>query len=335
MKRPTLKDIAQEAGVSAMTVSKALNQKGGISEATRAQILAIAERMNYSPNLIAKSLRIDETRTLGVVLSDSSEMVTSKVLRGIQDGASERGYSVIVSNTDNNTSQERAAALTLQSKQIDGLILVAPTRCSSEDLVWLQGLHIPFILLMRKNDEINVDTVINDNYLGGYQTVEHLAREGCRKLQFILLENSQSSDERKKGYEQAMRDYRIAPDACRFARAKPFIDSGYEAARGLLPDLRRFDALVCGCDTVAIGAMEALGQAGVRIPEDLRLIGYDGIEIDQYLRVPLSTIAQPLYRIGYEGTGILLDRIRYPDTAIRKVVLKSELIVRRSSHPDA
>ena len=132
MPKPTLKDIAQAAGVSAMTVSKALNGKPGVSEERRKEIRDIAERMNYAPNLIAKSLRVDETKTIGVVLSDTSEMVLSKVLRGIQDGATNHGYSVIIANTDHQPERELQAIRTLLSKQIDGLILVAPTLCTDE-----------------------------------------------------------------------------------------------------------------------------------------------------------------------------------------------------------
>lgn len=331
MAKVTLKDVAREAGVSAMSVSKALNNKPGISDECRAHILEIANRMNYAPNLIAKSLRMDETKTIGVVLSDSSEMVMSKILRGIQDGATAKGYSVIVANTDHKPDRERQAIITLVSKQIDGLILVAPSLCSDQDVRYLQQFGVPFVLLMRKNDNLNVDTVINDNYLGGYETVRHLIQEGCRRFQILALEQLQSSVEREKGYFQAFRDFKIPETAFSIRYVKPFIPAGYDAAEQLIQAGTRFDALVCGCDTVAVGAMEALIERKVRIPEDIKLIGYDGIELGKYLRVPLSTMAQPLYEIGSNGIEILIDRIHYPDMAVRKVVLKSELIVRDST----
>ena len=204
MPKPTLKDIAQAAGVSAMTVSKALNGKPGVSEERRKEIRDIAERMNYTPNLIAKSLRVDETKTIGVVLSDTSEMVLSKVLRGIQDGATNHGYSVIIANTDHQPERELQAIRTLLSKQIDGLILVAPTLYTDEHIAFLKNFGIPFIFLMRKNDHSEIDTVINDNYLGGYQSIAHLVSEGCRSFQILSLSNSQSRQEREKGYWQGI-----------------------------------------------------------------------------------------------------------------------------------
>lgn len=332
MPKPTLKDIAQAAGVSAMTVSKALNGKPGVSEDRRKEICDIAERMNYAPNLIAKSLRVDETKTIGVVLSDTSEMVISKVLRGIQDGATNHGYSIIIANTDHQPERELQSIRTLLSKQIDGLILVAPTLYTNGHIAFLKSFGIPFIFLMRKNDHSEIDTVINDNYLGGYQSIAHLVSEGCRSFQILSLSNSQSSQEREKGYWQAFSDFKISASPKQFHAVTPFVEAGYNAAKQLLAQGVRFDALVCGCDTVAIGAMDALLEAGVKIPSSVRLIGYDGIDLARYLRIPLSTMAQPLYAIGLNGIEILLDRIHFSQMPVRKLVLKSELVVRQSTH---
>lgn len=332
MPKPTLKNIAQAAGVSAMTVSKALNGKPGVSEKRRKEIRDIAERMNYAPNLIAKSLRVDETKTIGVVLSDTSEMVLSKVLRGIQDGATSHGYSIIIANTDHQPERELHSIRTLMSKQIDGLILVAPTLYINEHIAFLKNFGIPFIFLMRKNDQSEIDTVINDNYLGGYQSIAHLVSEGCHSFQILSLSNSQSSQEREMGYRQAFSDFKISISPEQFHAVTPFVEAGYDAAKQLLAQCSRFDALVCGCDTVAIGAMDALLEAGVKIPSSVRLIGYDGIDLARYLRIPLTTMAQPLYAIGLNGIEILLDRIHFPKMPVRKLVLKSELVVRQSTH---
>ncbi len=331
MKKATLKDIAQEAGVSAMTVSKALNNQRGVSETTRLRIQKIAKQLNYSQNLVAKGLRVSETRTVGVVLSDSSEMVMTKILHGIQDVTNTRDYSVIIANTNRNVELERNAIKTLVSKRIDGLLLVAPGLYLPEDVEWLQSLGIPFTMLMRQNEESNVDTVINDNYLGGYQCVEHLVQQGCKSFLFVLIEHSLSSQERLKGYTQALRDYKIPNTQCRFLETKSVPEAGYNMMYQVASELHKYDAVVCACDTMAIGAMEALLEMGLNIPEDICLMGYDGIDFAKYLRVPLSTIAQPLYQIGSEGMEVLLDRIKYPDTATRKLVLKSELIVRQST----
>lgn len=333
MREVTLKDIAKEAGVSAMTVSKVLNNKSGVSSERRTLILEIAEKMNYKPNAIAQGLRCKKSNTIGVVLADSSEIITSRVVRGIQDGAANEGYSVITMNTDYHSELEKEAISTLYGKQVDGLILVAPSFYREEDLAHLKKLNIPFILLMRKNDNFNVDSVINDNFLGAYQSIEHLVAERCKRFQILALINSQSGSDREKGYRQALKDFHIPDSSCQTEYLPPHIEYGYAATERLLKAGNRFDALVCSCDTLAIGAMQALLEAKLRIPEDVKLIGYDGNYLGEYLRVPLTTIEQPLYEIGRTGIDILLNRIRYPDMAAHKVVLKSRLVIRDSTHP--
>lgn len=330
MYKTTLKDIAKVAGVSAMTVSKALNGKQGVSEEQRNAILQIAEQLNYSPNQIAKSLRCDKTKTIGVVLSDSSEMVTSKVFRGIQDEAQSKGYSVIVANTDHHADLERDAVKTLLEKQIDGLVLVAPVLTEKQDVEKLHQYSVPFVFLMR-DSEFEANSVINNNYTGGYESAIHLINQGCKSYLILALENSKSCSERERGYAKAFSENGIKQDRITTVYVKPFIDEGYSAICKAISENCSFDCVICGCDTVAIGAMEALLENKIRIPDDVCLIGYDGIDLGKYLRVPLSTMAQPFYQIGREGTEILLDNIDNPELPAVKKVLPSKLIVRESS----
>lgn len=327
----TMKDIAEMVNVSAMTVSKVINNKPGISEKTRRRVLEAAEQLGYVPNLTAKSLRTNRTGTLGVVLSDSSEMVTTKVMHAIGDVCDAHGYDVILANTDHCPQRERKAINTMMSKRIDGLIMVAPLLYTEEDVEALRRFDIPFIFMMRKNDSVPLDSVINDNYLGGRQIIEHLVGEGCQRFMFLLIENSLSSNERREGFLDALALHRIDDRKCRFLYAAPNIES---ARRVMAEQLRQdadFDVVVCGCDVQAIGVMDALLSAGIRIPQDVCITGYDGVELAQYLRVPLTTVNQPFYEIGRQGTEILLDRIKYRDMPVRKIVLKSELVCRESS----
>ena len=330
-RKMTMKDIADALGVSAMTVSKALNNKPGISEHTRRRVQDMAREIGYVPNLSAKSLRTNHSGTLGVVLSDSSEMVTSKVLRAIEDAGAEQGYNVIVANTDHNPQRERKAIRTLVSKQIDGLVMVAPLLYAETDIASLRQYDKPFVFLMRKNDSAPLDSVINDNHLGGWQIIEHLISEGCSRFLFLLIDNSQSSAERREGCLKALEAHGIGEADCLFLYTKPNIDMARCALAEQLARDGNFDAVVCGCDVQAIGAMDALLQAGRQIPRDVCLTGYDGVELAQYLRVPLTTVNQPFYEIGWQGTEILMDRIKYRDMPVRKIVLKSELVCRESS----
>lgn len=331
-KKTTLKDVAREAGVSAMSVSKALNNKGGLSEDTRKRILETAKRLNYTQNMIAKSLRVDETKTIGVVLSDSSELVMGKVLRGIQDAASENEYSVIIANTDHVEAVEHKSVEVLVNKRIDGLLLVAPVSASTEDVAWMKTFSTPIVLLMRQSKEKQLDAVINDNFLGGYQMISHLVQRGAKKIAFLPLdETSQSGGERLNGGKQALKEMGIPFDSEKVFFTRPFIENGYKNAKRLLKSGYEFDALVCGCDMIAIGAMKALKEYGKKIPQDVKVTGYDDVELAGYLQVPLTTMHQPLYEIGYQGMQVLLERIQRPQMPIRKIVMESKLTIRDST----
>ena len=186
----TVKDVAKKAGVSAMTVSRVLNHTGSVSEATRQKVLDAASELHYYGNSVARSLRVNETKTIGVVLSDSSEMVLSTVLRSIQDIVGLQGYTVITANTDRRKEMEHFAIETLMQKHIDGLILVAPLCFDRETTDWLKRLGVPFVMLMRSCEDDTVDTVMNDNFRGGYTVGKYLCETGSRRFLFLPLQDS-------------------------------------------------------------------------------------------------------------------------------------------------
>ena len=274
---------------------------------------------------------MNSTRTLGVVLSDSSEMVTSKVLRGIQDEAAAHGYTLITANTDRHVGAEQRAIETLLSKQIDGIILVAPLLYSAEEIQWLKNMSMPFVMLMRSSEDGTVDTVMNDNLLGGYQQVQYLISCGCRRLFFLSIEDSLSAKIRMEGAQKALLDHGIAPGNVTVVQIEHDMASGYEKTKEYLDEICRCDALVCGCDTIAIGAMRALHEAKISIPDQIRVMGYDGIDVGNYLSVPLTTVAQPFYEIGMEGARVLLARLNDPQQPAVHRVFEGRLAIRTSA----
>ena len=333
MKNVTLKQVAKEAGVSVISVSKALNNKEGLSDETRRRILEIAAQMNYSQNQVACSLRTGATRTIGVVLSDSAESVVARVLRGIQDEARRNGYSVIITNTDKQPELEYDAIQSLIDKRIDGLILVAPKCYTEERLMWIQGFGIPTVIAMRHGErgQNTADAVLNNNYDGGYEVVSHLLAQGCRRPVFLHLQDSRSSRERSDGYASALREYGLSLESFPNFEVEVSVEAGLAAVREILALPVLPDAIVCGCDTVAIGVIEALHAAHIRIPEQIRVTGYDGIEFGAYLKTPLTTIAQPLYEIGMTSAQLLVERIKKPASPAREILLQSKLVVREST----
>lgn len=331
VKKATMKDIAHLCNVSSMAVSKVLSGKGGISKETAERIRAAAKKLNYRPNLIAKSLRMNATRTLGVVISDSSHLLFAKMLKAIGDAAERNDYSIIIANTGQSPEREKKSIRTLMEKRIDGLLLAAPIHVDEESMEEVQDGGIPVALLMRSGGD-SFDTVINDNYLGAYQMVDHLAKTGSSRIYMINLpRESQSGRERLRGYKKALKDNNIPFNAKDVFYCQPYIEDGRDSMLALLERGVRSGAVFCGCDVIAIGAIRAAIEKGVQIPGDIRIGGYDDIELLDDLRVPLTTMRQPVHAMGTAGIDLLLRRIGDPERPPERIVMPSELIIRGST----
>jgi DNA-binding LacI/PurR family transcriptional regulator len=328
----TLKDVARELGISAMAVSKALNGKGGVGPETMQRIKETVERLDYRPNVVAKSLRLSTTKTIGVVVSDSSLSFFAKVVKGIEETASKNGYSIILCNTDHDYEKEKHAIQVLASKRIDGLILAASMLTRKEDLPFLRNFGIPFVFLIRRSEADEADYVINDNIIGAYQMVNYLLKSGSRRVHFInLYEETPSRKDRLLGYQRALEENGIPYDASLVSSVKPTIEDGYAAMQNLLVRKEEVSAVFCGCDVIGIGVMEAILAHGLRIPEDIRVAAYDDIDFAAYLRVPLTTVRQPKFTIGCKGIELLIDRIRGTGDEVRHLILMPELVIRLST----
>lgn len=328
----TLKDVAKEVGLSAMAVSKALNGKGGVSQETMDRIKEAAKRLNYTPNVVAKSLRLNSTKTIGVVVSDSSHSFFAKVVKGIEETASTHGYNIILCNTDQDYEKEKKAIQVLFNKRIDGLILAASMLTKKEDVAFLKSFGVPFVFLIRRSESEEVDYVINDNILGSYQMVNYLIRSGNRNIHFInLYEESPSGMDRLIGYRKALEENNISFDPHLVSNVKPAIEDGYTAMRQLLDKGEDVKTVFCGCDVIGIGVMEAILEKRLKIPEDIKVAAYDDIDFAAYLRVPLTTVRQPKYSIGCKGTELLIDKIKNKSEEAQHLILKPELVIRQST----
>jgi len=328
----TLKDVAKDVGISPMAVSKALNGKGGVSADTMGKIMEAVKRLNYTPNVVAQSLRLNSTKTIGIVVSDSSQSFFAKVVKGIEDTASVYGYNIILCNTDQSYEKEMNAVQVLINKRIDGLILAASMLTKKEDVAFLKGFGVPFVFLIRRSESDEVDYVINDNVIGAYQMVSYLLKSGSHKIHFInLYEESPSGKDRLAGYRKALEEYHIPYDEHMVLNTKPTIEDGYAMMRQLLDRDEDIETVFCGCDVIGIGVMEAIFDKGLKIPNDIRVAAYDDIDFAAYLRVPLTTVRQPKYSIGCKGTELLIDKIKSNEKEIQHLILKPELIIRQST----
>jgi LacI family transcriptional regulator len=328
----TIKDLASAANVSTNTVSRALNNKGEVKKETRDRILALAREMNYVPNQLARSLLHHRTKTIGVIVSDNSNPFYARQVRGVEDCTRFHGYNMILCNSDENPERESAALAILREKRIDGL-LITPASTDGSFAASLPRYQLPMVLLNRATEDADVDYVKTDNVLGARLAVKRLLDRGCRRVCYLSGALRISSlRERLVGARQAMRDAGLSEDVLHVIEIGSHVEDGYLQARSLLQGAVRPDGLFAFNDTIAIGAMRAIREAGLRIPDDVAVVGYDDIEIASYLEISLTTVRQKRYELGWKGAELLIsklaDREKHQPQHIEEA---PELIIRESA----
>ncbi|NLX62705.1 MAG: LacI family transcriptional regulator [Tissierellia bacterium] len=325
----TIKEIAELANVSTATVSKVLNGKDqNISEATRKRILEIAERVNYRPNRIAKSLKLKKTYTIGLIVPDIKNLYFSEMAKGIEDAAEKKGYSVILCNSDNNMDKEEKYINILQEHMVDGIIL---TTAENNIDVYFKDGQVPIVLLDRNvNSDLNIGRILVDNEEGGYIATKHLIDKGCKNIAFISsINKNYSSYYRFIGYRKALLESGYKVNDQLIYTGSFSIETGYKGTLELLKN-GEVDGIFCGNDYIAIGAIKALKGKNIKVPHEIKIVGFDDILIAQYMEPPITTIRQPIYDLGREAVNMLVSIIDKKDTEMTRI-LKTELVERGSS----
>lgn len=336
VQKPTIKDIAKKAKVSSTAVSIALNNRSGVSEKTRNRILKIAERMHYRPNLVAKSLISQHTRTIGLIIPSITDPFYPEIERGVEKIAAESGYAVIASNTYGSLDAERRSIDILRSRGVDGIILTT-VEIDDPHIKTLVEDEFPFVLISRYSMEPELTNKMNyvvvDNYSGGYQAIEHLYRLGHDRI--AILEGPRKTStamQKTEGALKAMENLGLKPDhglivECGYVRKK-----AKDATKRLLSGKNHLpSAFFCQDDNMALGAREAILAAGMKVPEDVAVVGYDDIDTASLSGIDLTTVRQDQFEMGSLGVKILLDRIEGTTPAmVNKIVLEAKLVKRKS-----
>lgn len=327
----TLADIAREAGVSKATVSLALNGKPGVAPATRRRILEIAERLNYQPNASAKSLALQRTHTLGVIVPDITSPFYAELVKGVEKEASENGYYLMLCTTTGKPSREKMYLRLLGEQRVDGLIFITPR--GDETLIHqIHSAGFPLVVVDRDiQAEDGVVEVIVDNFHGALAAVEHLIALGYRRIGFINgLPELQASRDRLRGYQLALREHGITPDE-QWIQAGDFQEEGgYRCMQRLLRLSPPLEAVFVASDLMAMGAIRALREAGISVPEDVAVVGFDDIPASAYFNPPLTTVRQPMSKMGAMACRLLLQLIKGEEILERKVILQTKLVIRAS-----
>lgn len=329
--RITMADVAREAGVSLMTVSRAINGKDGISETTRQRILDIIERLGYRPSEIARSLVTDRTGTVGLVVIDNSNPFFSEIARGVEHEAYAHGYNVFLCNTEEDMRRERAVLRSLEEKRVDGVI-VCSSRLDPDLLFSALEPHDAVVLINRRLSESRFGVVVANDECGGRLVAKHLLSRGHREIGFLAgPERSYSGHLRAKGYRAALEAAGVASKPDRERRCLPIVESGREAAHDLLSHHPEITALFCYNDLSAVGALQACADLGRRVPGDVAIVGFDDIPLASLVTPALTTCHIPKYELGSQAMRLLLEHINGCGASCNDIVLEPELVIRASA----
>jgi len=301
----TIKDVARRANVSVATVSRALNGHENVAEAVRGRVIAAARELRYSPHHAARSLSSRRTNTIGVVLPDLYGEFFSELMRGIDAVARERGLHLLVSSYHGNP-QEQGVALQAMRGRVDGLLVLSPF-VGDESLAETLQSSIPAVLINTAGPVQGFRTLATDNYGGARTMVGHLADSGCRRIAFIAgPRDNAEAHERLRGYRDALAE--------RLPEAQPWViegdfdeASGHRAGQALLDSPERPDAVFAANDMMALGCLFAFNQAGVAVPGEIAVAGFDDIPLARYVHPALTTVRVDIADLGGRAMRMLLD----------------------------
>jgi DNA-binding LacI/PurR family transcriptional regulator len=332
----SIKDIARAADVSHSTVSRALSDSPLVSVETKSRIQRLARQMGYSPDAQARSLVMGRTQTIGVVVTAVTDPFIAEIVQAVERTARDHEYSVILASSSSESEREIAAVEMLQSKRVDGVI-VTSSRIGALYQEHLERLRVPVVLINSRRQERGAYTfsVMVDNRHGGYLATEHLLQLGHRRIAYISGPAGHSDDmERQAGYEEALTGVGIAPDPALVVQGSGRMEGGAMALTTLMALKVPPSAVFCYNDVTAAGLLHAAWHAGLSLPKDLAVVGFDDIPLASYLRPPLTTVAQPTPMMGERAVQMVLSlmsngRPRLAD--VSNVVVQGELIVRDSS----
>ncbi|MEK4271887.1 LacI family DNA-binding transcriptional regulator [Paenibacillus sp. FSL R7-0026] len=329
--KATIYDIAREAGVSIATVSQVINGKGKISEKRRAEIMEIMERLHYQPSAIAAALTGKQTYTLGLLVPDISNPYFAELARAVEDRSRQLGYSVVICSTDNKDERVERYLNLLQQKRVDGM-MIGTGIDNAEILSPLLQQSIPVALIARHMPSLSVHTVTIDDILGGALAAEHLLELGHTRVA-VLSEPSKvsSSQERVRGFRETLikAGYTLEPNQIRESSAD--LSSAKKEALLLLGEKDHPTGLFCCNDIQAIGALQAAKELGLRVPEDVSIIGFDNTILASVTSPPLTTVAQPIEDLGHRAVDLLIEELKDERKEPQKIVLKPELVIRESA----
>jgi LacI family transcriptional regulator len=327
-----MKDVARVAGVSTSTVSHVINKDRFVSDAVREKVETAIKTLNYAPSALARSLKINQTRTIGMLITASTNPFYSELVRGVERSCFERGYSLVLCNTEGDEQRMNSNLETLMQKRVDGLLLLCTETHQPSQEIMQRYPSIPTVMMDWAPFNGDSDLIQDNSLLGGDMATQYLINKGFTRIACITGPLDKTPARlRLEGYREAMTRAGLTIREGDEIESDFEFGGGFDAMQTLLAMNERPQAVFIGNDAMAVGAYQALYQAGLKIPQDMAIVGYDDIELARYMTPPLTTIHQPKDELGELAIDVLIHRIAEPGLQQQRLQLTPILIERGSA----
>jgi len=325
---PTIWDVARRAGVSPSTVSRILTGTTPVSAAKQEKVRQAIRRLGFRPNAVARSLKQRRSYTIGLLIPDITNPYFAEAAKGVEEAAHRGGFAVLLCDSENELAREARYLELLRERQVDGLIYVTAGDAVHLRRSW-QGL--PLVVMDREIPGLAADSVTTDNERGAYEITGFLLQQGHRRIAFLAGPRALTPARlRLRGYRRALRAFKVPADPGLIKYADFTVEGGRKTMQALLDATSRPTAVAASDDVMALGAVQAIEDAGLRVPADISVAGFDDIPVAALVRPPLTTVAQPVRRMGEVAVELLLAQLNSRRNDHRRILLEPRLVVRGS-----
>lgn len=327
----SIKDVAREAGVSIATVSRVLNDIDVVNEDTKKKVLDAIKKLGYRPNIVARSLKTQRTKTIGILIPDISSQFYPEIVRGAEDVSNIYDYNIILGNSDFDVEKEKEYLRVLKEKMVDGVIYMSSS-LQDEILDLINELNLKTILVETKDKEGKLPSVTIDNIEAAYEGTKYLLNKGFKNLAFVGVKKDEMNawSDRYVGFEKAMNEANIAIDNDLIHLEDLKVNSGYNAAKSYIDSGKKVDAIVCATDELAMGVINGLRDNGVNVPDDVSVIGFNNNYLGEIFYPKLTTISQPSYDMGSVAMRMLIKLLNKQELEQAHYVLPYGIVERNS-----
>lgn len=327
----SIKDVAREAGVSIATVSRVINKVDVVNEDTKKKVLEAIDKLGYSPNIVAQSLKTQRSRSIGILVPDISSQVYPEIVRGAEDVANMYDYSIILCNSDFDMEKEKKYIKVMKEKMVDGMLYMSSS-LEPEILQYIEDLKMKTILVETTENEKKIPSVTIDNKQAAKDAVNLLLEKGHKKIAYIGIKKEKRNAWAKRfdGYEEALQDAGVTLDENLTYYGDLKAQTGYKGINAICEKDKDIDAVFCGSDEIAMGVINGLRDKGIKVPEDVSVMGFNDIYEASIFYPKISTVTQPLYDMGSVAMRMLVKILKNEPNDNDHIVLPYNLVERDS-----